>query len=109
MGAWHGTEGALDWIREVIVKGLNNISVANGELSSSDLEWRSQLSQLKEDSETIEEEEEASDEDDDDENSNSNSDDESIVDVAMFAGMFETAMEMLEESGKLELRRHAKE
>ena len=99
MGAWHGTEGALDWIRQVLLRALHSDSVANGELVPSDLEWRKPLVAVKEQTET---EQEDDDEEDKDSSDGHTSEDEvSTADVQMFAGMFETAMEMLEEGGSL--------
>jgi hypothetical protein len=96
-GAWQGTDGALDWIRDVIIRGLNETSsgVASGDLKSDDLEWRSKLRALEVAP--------------DDGESGGRHDNESVKDndagpepdTEMFCGMFETAMEMLEESGEL--------
>ena len=120
MGAWHGTEGALEWIRDLILKGLHSNQVAGGELSLSDLEWRRKLSEIKEEYEANDKEAQNSDESSTEEEGNEGSiernsacsDEEEgsvVVDGAMFAGMFETAMEMLEESGKLKRKQQPKE
>jgi hypothetical protein len=105
MGAWQGTEGALEWLRNVMLQALHSSTVANGELLPSDLEWRQKLANAKEQSEADEDSDDEADEDSDDE-ADKDSDDEqtsdeegSKADAEMFAGMFETAMEMLEEAG----------
>lgn len=111
-GAWHGTEGALEWIQGVIFSTLQGKSA--GGLSVKDLAWKDKLQAIKkeyeaeakleddaraeEDGSMSGEDEGSDDEDDDDENDD---EEESKVDGAMFAGMFETAMEMMEDSGKL--------
>jgi tetratricopeptide (TPR) repeat protein len=125
MGAWQGTEGACEWIKSVILKAVHGESVANNELSKSDLEWRERLQRIKEDcaaakdeaiSETDKDDDGDGDKDDDgdddkdddgdgdkDDDGDDNGDDEGDddddgeVDVGMFAGMFETAMEMIED------------
>ena len=67
--------------------------VDGGSLQLSDLEWKERLQQMeqlhgkKESTQAAETEEEE--------------EDEEGVDVAMFAGMFRTAMEMVEDSGEL--------
>lgn len=114
VGAWQGTDGALAWIKGIILATLNGKSETN--LSVKDLEWRTKLATIKEDyaaKEHIEvegeDEKEEGEKDVDEEGSHDdsrdddNGDDESKVDVAMFAGMFETAMEMLEDAGGLKL------
>ena len=108
-GAWQGTEGALDWIKQVIISTLNG-TCAFG-LSRDDLAWKGKLATIKagyepdaqpsgagtggEDPESDPESEKQSSD------SESVDDGESEVDGAMFAGMFGLAMEMLESSGKI--------
>ena len=122
-GAWQGTEGALDWIKDVIVSTLKG-TCAFG-LSRDDLAWKEKLAVIKEGYESDADpsgtgtggEEADSDQDHEDQESDSESvddgalqvddaesvDDEELqVDGAMFAGMFGLAMEMLESSGNIE-------
>ena len=104
MGAWQGTDGAMEWVRDFVLSGLHSHSVSDEKLSSSDLEWRDKLSEIRRDYEASEGQ---SNRDIDesgglvDNDSDPSEDNDSVADVAMFAGMFETAMEMLEEEGKL--------
>lgn len=116
-GAWQGTEGAVDWIKHTILATLNGVSEFG--LTKDDMVWRSKLADIKASydvnaesakagdgeqhernksssgsEKSIEEQEEEDSDDDDD-------DEEEEVDGAMFAGMFELAMEMLEDSGKI--------
>jgi tetratricopeptide (TPR) repeat protein len=127
MGAWQGTEGALEWVKDVVVRALNGDSVASGQLSSHDLEWREKLKDVvqqnvsngESSTDSVKSDEGSSasigqDEDDDaderdsidqDEDEDADADaDEPVADVAMFAGMFQTSMEMVEDSGKLKKR-----
>ena len=108
MGAWQGTDGACEWVRSVILKVLKGQSVSGGVLSLSDINcWKDKLDQIKEEYAAFMEEqklancvdEEISDGGSDEEGEED--DDEMVVDVNMFAGMFETAMEMLQEAGEL--------
>ena len=100
VGAWKGTDGAMDWVRNFIVRILNNESASREqELSASDLDWRKALLKARKIDSTN-----ANDSENDDNNNNEESpdrDDESVVDLEMYATMFETAMEMLEDSGDL--------
>lgn len=109
-GAWNGTEGALEWIQEVVISTLRGNS--HGGLSVKDLEWKDKLQAIKEEYEAVaklEEDARAGDDDsesarhdnDDSDDEDKDDDEESKVDGAMFAGMFETAMDMLEDSDKL--------
>ncbi len=108
-GAWQGTEGALDWIQKVIVSALNGGS--GKDLSKKDLEWKEKLKVIGEEYAAHANVEGGDGDDCDDSTSGvddngsddeeKEEDDESKVDGAMFVGMFETAMEMLEDSGKV--------
>ena len=99
-GAWEGTEGALDWIRSLILSTLKGNP--QGDLSVKDLEWKDKLKLIKEEYETnADSKEQEVGEDASESGEEKDEDDESKVDGAMFAGMFQTAMEMLEDSGKL--------
>ena len=90
VGAWKGTDGAMDWVRSFVVRVLNNESAQKQyNLSASDLDWKEAL--LKTQKIDV-----ANDNDGDD---SGNDDEESVVDVEMYATMFETAMEMLQDSG----------
>ena len=118
MGAWMGTEGAVDWVRDVVLRGLHAHPVADGELSTSDLQWKDKIDNIKKQYEEEAMQEMRSDEqdsknseaeDDVDSDEDSGNEEGSVVDTAMFAGMFETAMEMLEESGKLAGNKSPKE
>lgn len=108
MGAWQGTEGACKWIQSFILKGLQNISgIADGALTKDDLDWRLKLSEVRQQYEESQSSEHG-DNDECKEESGSNSDDEGsedemIVDLGMFLGMFETAMEMVEDSDDYKL------
>lgn len=101
MGAWQGTDGACEWIRSIILKGWKGDSAVNG-LKKEDLDWRPKLAkmrQLYEESRTSEEAQKCSDEAESGDQSNEGEmDAESVVDLGMFLGMFETAMEMVEDS-----------
>ena len=90
-GAWLGTEGAIEWLRKVILRALRDQPIANGALTSSDLEWQDRLKEL---------EDEYDNEQRTDEADKSQSDDEEEPDVKMFAGMFRTGMEMLQDAGE---------
>jgi hypothetical protein len=113
MGAWQGTEGALEWVRDVVLKAIHGFPIAGGELSPSDLEWKAKLMQCREDpkAETAanESEDERSAAEAESETSEGDNEDESEAeaDVDMFIGMFQTAMEMLENTGELERRPQA--
>ena len=104
-GAWAGTDGAMDWIKIIILRVLNGESITIGDftLLPGDVDWRKQLSLVREsevhpptDSQT-----EATAHNSED--SDRESDVESFVDVTMYTGMFETGMEMLESAGALRM------
>jgi hypothetical protein len=129
MGAWLGTEGAVDWVRNFIVRNLNSASNSEGEdISVSDLDWRKPLSKIREayaanveemksrdsqdDTDGDNESDGDNNNDDNKDNDNDNEshgdnnddeedDDDSIVDVEMYASMFKTTMEMVEASGAI--------
>ena len=93
-GAWMETEGAIDWLKRVVQRALQTKTL---EWSSSlqvleDL-YREQQDSDKEEPQSVANND-AGEEDDGDDH-----DDE--VDVLMYAGMFRTAMEILEENGEL--------
>jgi tetratricopeptide (TPR) repeat protein len=94
VGAWKGTDGAMEWVRDFIVRTLNKKSTPSPQnLTEQDLDWREALSKTRE--------KHAANDDDKHVDSSCDSDDDSVVDIEMYANMFETAMEMLEDSGAL--------
>jgi tetratricopeptide (TPR) repeat protein len=115
MGAWKGTDGALDWIRSVVLRLLagGKIGCDNAvEVSAHDLDWRENLKEMRDDEAHIQEQgnkgdngdgQAYEDEDDGTDDDNDVDDDESVVDSEMFRGMFELAMEMVESSGQLKV------
>ena len=91
LGAWKGTDGAMDWVRNFVIRVLHNESDSNHP-ELFDFDWRKALSKTKK---TL-----ASSGNDEHNNTcDGDDDDESTIDVEMYANMFETAMEMLEDSG----------
>jgi len=84
-GAWMETEGSIEWLRQVILRALHEGSVVG--LTKSHLEWEERLDQL------VEEQEDNQDDEDD------ISEDGEEHDLKMFAGMFVTGMEMLQDAG----------
>ena len=81
-GAWKGTDGALEWLREVVLRAIHGHPVT-GNLSPEDLEWQGKLKDIKE---NIPQSDELGNEE---------------ADVGMFAAQFETAMDILNERGDL--------
>merc|ERR1712238_604928 len=101
MGAWLGTNGATDWVRNFLVRNLNSDSNSEREnLPVSDLNWRKALCKTQETHATNVElvARDYKDDSKDDDESDCE-DDESSVDIEMYATMFETTMEMVEASG----------
>lgn len=90
--AWEDEDGAQLWLQQTILAVNKKGSETNG-LNPSDLDWKTALQQMEEAAEAAREAEEATEEEEDD----ALADDESVVDVLMFAGMFRTAMEMIED------------
>ncbi|VEU33561.1 unnamed protein product [Pseudo-nitzschia multistriata] len=87
LGAWKGTEGAMEWAKRFLLRLVNDESThGRYGISASDLDWRKAISDTREMHPS---------------SSSVDSDDESVVDVEMYSNMFETAMEMLEDSGAL--------
>jgi len=109
LGAWKGTDGALDWVKTNVLRVLSGESIGESvdKLYISDMDWRAQLSKIREKLAVADnyheppEPEGDGDAGADDSDRSDVDDDDSVVDLAMFATMFETAMEMLEVSGKL--------
>ncbi|KAL7486179.1 hypothetical protein ACHAW6_011771 [Cyclotella cf. meneghiniana] len=101
MGLWLATEGSLDWIRSVVLRVLNEETVGHEHvLSKADLlSWEAKLAleeeafekkrnskdSLKKDCHTSEEH---------------SSDEEEEPDLLMYAGMFRTAMDWLQDAGE---------
>jgi tetratricopeptide (TPR) repeat protein len=88
-GAWIGTDGAVEWVLEVLLGATQGRQPGSegGTLQPSDLEWKERLREIEQLC-------------DREEGTRTGEEDEG-VDVAMFAGMFRTAMEMVEDSGEL--------
>lgn len=115
LGSWKGTDGALEWVMSVLLRVINGGSVAGNNLTIEDLDWRGPLAAIREahsnSTETDGTKDNSNVAGDDDykmkENKDAdddNEENESVTDVAMFAGMFETAMEMVEASGNLKMQ-----
>lgn len=100
-GAWRGTDDALDWVKGTLLRVLNgdSITVGDGILTPSDLDWRVPLARVRENHPQTEDNKAEDVDVEDEEGDDQDSDAGSVVDVAMFTGMFETGMEMLEVSG----------
>jgi hypothetical protein len=113
MGSWKGTDGALEWVKSALLRVINGGSLDGTKLTSDELDWRRPLAAIRQahsratqgDDPHFSSAEAEVDNCNDATIKNVEDDDEdevdSVVDVAMFAGMFETAMEMLEASGSL--------
>lgn len=88
MGHWLGTDGALEWVRETLLKIWNGEVL--GECSQSDLKsWDKALSRIEYQFEVSQ----PNDEKDEPE--------EETLDILMYTGMYRTAIDMLLESGQL--------
>ncbi len=95
VGSWIGTEGAMDWVRNFLIRLLNDKSLQQQyNLISADLDWRKALFKTRKMAVT-------NDNNGDEDGEGDDNDDESVVDVEMYATMFETAVEMLEDTGAL--------
>jgi len=89
--AWEETSGAIEWIRSILLRENKEESV-----SLEDLDWKGPLQRMEGAARAAQKEEEEED-DEEGERVNTCEDDLEEVDVLMFAGMFRTAMEMVEE------------
>jgi hypothetical protein len=107
MGNWVGTEGAVEWIRSVILEILDGDDDPESDeigLKKSDLEWEEKLVKVEKDYEVMASAEDKN-EDEVEEDSISEKEDlegngeASEVDFLMFTGMFRTGMDMLTDSG----------
>mmetsp|Transcript_1455 Transcript_1455/g.1854 ORF Transcript_1455/g.1854 Transcript_1455/m.1854 type:complete len:257 (-) Transcript_1455:34-804(-) len=95
MGCWVGTEGAVEWVRRVLIRAWNGISGRNGGLTRGDMDWEEKLKKRMEMQHSVEDNAEEKKEGDEGDA------DEDAPDTEMYVGMFRTAMEMLEETGEL--------
>lgn len=111
MGMWIGTDGALEWLQNTLLRTLHGQQVANGALTKADLEWKRKLGELEKEVKAQKE----ADQEDEGEEDDMHSEDEGAedgsqlederaeaeeeVDTLMYAGMFRTTMEMLEANG----------
>ena len=106
LGMWGGTDGSLEWVRSVILKVLNSndneICDAGDNLAKEDLmSWESKLAKEEEEyeRERNEREDMKANESDNEESSNPDEDEEE-PDSLMYAGMFRTAMDWLQDAGE---------
>jgi hypothetical protein len=83
---WENEPGLQLWIRELILEVLKEKKERRG-LTPADLDWKTSLHRIEKAATAVRAEEEVGEE----------LGDEDEVDVLMFAGMFRTAMEMVEE------------
>jgi len=126
---WLGTEGSLDWVRSVVLRVLNKSNgfdnneehgLASDRLTKTDLLcWESRLQKEEqgfekerkekkdktltdagEDSGHDEDVSGDGDDDDDDEDQDEEEEEEEEPDVLMYAGMFRTSMDWLEDAGE---------
>ena len=114
MAMWLGTEGSLDWVRGVVLRVLNEDEIAandgEGRLTKADLlSWENKLSKEEEEFERGRTEKEqrlqsSRDEIGNDGDSNNEEEEEEKEeeepDVVMYAGMFRTAMDWLQDAGE---------
>lgn len=96
---WEETDGAIEWIRSHLLKEEKedgkDILVKEGCcLSADELDWKELLQNMEEAAQVAQAKEE-------EEGRETNEDDLEEVDVLMYAGMFRTAMEMVQEQYKL--------
>ena len=96
MGMWISTEGSLDWVRSVILRILT-ANVDEGEIKSVLTSWEIGLNQEVEDYEQLQKEVKGEGGEEDDDESQGSSDE---PDTFMYAGMFRTAMDWLEDAGE---------
>lgn len=118
LGMWEGTDGSLEWVRSVILKVLNTSDDGESSHDANDAEdrlmkadlmsWERKLATEEEDYERERNEKEDMkateevQESDNDESSNDDNDDEDEEepDSLMYAGMFRTAMDWLQDAGE---------
>lgn len=112
LGMWVGTDGSLEWVRSMILKVLNS-GDENSDASSEDrlmkadlMIWESKLAKEEEEYERERNEKEdmkaaeKNDESDNEESSKHDEEDEEEPDSLMYAGMFRTAMDWLQDAGE---------
>ena len=112
LGMWAGTDGSLEWVRSVILKVLNSDD-ENGDANPEDklvkadlMIWERKLATEEEDYERERNEKEQmkaneeTNESDNEESSYREEDDEEEPDSLMYAGMFRTAMDWLQDAGE---------
>eukprot|EP00978_Attheya_sp_CCMP212_P029119 scaffold102442_cov54-Attheya_sp.AAC.3 len=104
MGTWLGTEGAIEWLRRNVLRALNTNDSKPSSISKADLDWSTKLAVIEEEYEASHnfEDEQATDEEDNAPQLVVLEDDseEEKHDLLMYAGMFRTAMDMLEDAGE---------
>jgi len=94
---WEETDGAIEWLRSHLLKeedGKDIIVRDDCWLSEDELDWKELLQDMEEAAQVAQAKEE-------EEGRETNEDDLEEVDVLMYAGMFRTAMEMVQEQYKL--------
>ena len=102
MGSWLGTDGALEWIRNSILIVLQTGKSPCGFINRTHLDWNISLTEAEElfqnqqnnESQQIETNQPVNDDDSNDDN------EEKDCDFLMYAGMFRTSIEMLEDAGE---------
>mmetsp|Transcript_9241 Transcript_9241/g.19948 ORF Transcript_9241/g.19948 Transcript_9241/m.19948 type:complete len:679 (+) Transcript_9241:64-2100(+) len=113
MGMWMGTDGSLDWVRSVVLRVLNT-NEGGGDLEEGRedgltradlLSWETKLNKEEEEyekeraeKEQLRQERDAGDESDD--GNRGEEEEEEDLDVVMYAGMFRTAMDWLQDAGE---------
>lgn len=117
VGSWLGTEGAIQWIRGVLLRGIHGGEIAGGMFGKIQLGWDKKLTEIENiyemkqrenDDDSYEMKQRENDNDnfedddnteDDDDNTEDDDDTEDKIDVLMYTGMFRTAMDMLQDAG----------
>ncbi|CAB9512188.1 expressed unknown protein [Seminavis robusta] len=83
MGMWMGTEGALQWVQDTLLR------------AKADFDWNRRLEMIEAEQKANGEDDQNGEEEDEEESQ------EDQADLLMFVGMFRTTMEMLEANGSL--------
>mmetsp|Transcript_3087 Transcript_3087/g.6786 ORF Transcript_3087/g.6786 Transcript_3087/m.6786 type:complete len:678 (-) Transcript_3087:123-2156(-) len=107
MGMWMGTEGSLDWVRSVVLKVLNERNNDEEEIGDGDellkkadlLRWETQLTKEEEEFEEERNEREKLLLSGEGQDESEKEEEEEEPDVVMYAGMFRTAMDWLQDAG----------
>lgn len=116
MGNWIGTEGAVSWIKNFIIKVLNSKECGVSHLKKEDLEWEEKLISLErefdeENGKTRQDPtrdhqismvEQPREHDSDEDVTSQHSE----VDLLMYIGMFRTGMDMLSDAGEFAANVH---